>query len=168
MRRRDLLRALLLLLVDAPASVAAEPGPAGLSDAERTTLLAFAEVLVGGRPFSPPERGEILNHLDDRIKASEPMLILYREAAASLDQRAGARFSALGIRSRTELVARDHLAPSPGQLHPPDDDAYRVRTRVAPDLIAAYYRSSVGWAIVGYTVFPGRCGDLTRYTHPEA
>jgi len=43
-----------------------------------------------------------------------------------------------------------------------------VREKAVPDLINGYWRSPAGWAAVGYGVFPGRCGDLTRYTRPEA
>jgi hypothetical protein len=43
-----------------------------------------------------------------------------------------------------------------------------VRTRVIPDLIEGYWGSPAGWAAVGYEAFPGRCGDLTRYTRSEA
>ena len=47
------------------------------------------------------------------------------------------------------------------------DDANTIRTQAAPDLIGAYYASASGWEVVGYSTFPGRCGDLSRYTAPE-
>ena len=56
----------------------------------------------------------------------------------------------------------------PIRLGPFPDDASLVRTRVVPNLIAGYYASPAGWAVVGYDVFPGRCGDLARYTGPGA
>jgi len=177
MRRRELLRALLLVLGNAPVSAADERGlrslTAGaetgtLSDTERETLLSFAEVLVSGRSLSSPERAEVLSHIDDRVRTTEAMLPLYRDAAALLDRLAGAPFSRLGILERSDLIARHHLAPARGRPNPPDAAAHSVRTRVAPDLIGGYYRSAAGWAVVGYGAFPGRCGDLVRYTRPES
>jgi hypothetical protein len=186
MRRRELLRACLLVLGDVPASVPGEPAPRpsgqvlprvasapppvggeALSDLERETLLAFAEVLVEGRPLSPSERGALLSHIEDRVRAWDGTLALYRDTAALLDRLAGTGFSTLGLRERSALVARDGLGPSPRRIDRADDAARTVRTQVAPDLIAGYYGSPAGWAVVGYGVFPGRCGDLSRYTRPE-
>lgn len=186
MRRRELLWALALVLGDVRASAPAElaprspgnarqgadpPAPSAetrpLSDAESETLLAFAELLVGDRPLSPPERSELLSHIADRARASADTVARYRETAALLDRLAGLPFATLGMRERFDLVARHDVAPSRARVRHPDDAAQMVRTRVAPDLIAGYYASSMGWAVVGYGVFPGRCGDLVRYTRPE-
>jgi hypothetical protein len=186
MRRRELLRAFALVLGDVRASVPEEPAPLApgqvrprvasspsprvgeaLSDSEREALLAFAEVLVEGRPLSPSERGALLSHLEDRVRAWEGTLALYRDTAALLDRLAGTGFSTLGLRERTELVTREGLGPSRRRIEGGDDAARAARTRVAPDLIAGYYASPAGWAVVGYEVYPGRCGDLTRYTRPE-
>ena len=46
------------------------------------------------------------------------------------------------------------------------EQARDVRGRAVPDLIGGDYSSPVGWAVVGYDSFPGKCGDLTRYTGP--
>lgn len=146
-------------------TVSADGGP--LSDTEKETLLAFAEVLVGSRPLSPPERGELLSDIADRGRASEDTLALYRETAALLDRLARTPFTTLGMRERLEVVARHDLAPSRARVLRPHDAAYAVQKRVAPDLIAGYYSSPMGWAAVGYGIFPGRCGDLVRYTRPE-
>jgi len=186
MRRRELLGALLLGFSGASPSIAGEPGPRApgpapdgtelrasptdslpLVDVERETLLAFAGVLLGERPLSAAARRELLSHIVDRVSASDGMLALYRQTAALLDRLAGAPFSTFEIDKRLALVVRHRLVPSRGRVEPRDDAARAVRTRVAPDLIAGYYASPIGWALVGYVVFPGRCGDLVRYTRPE-
>ena len=95
------------------------------------------------------------------------MLGLYREAAAVLDRLAGAPFSKLAMRDRRDIVARHDLAPSRARIPRPEGVANAIRRHVALDLIAGYYASPTGWALVGYGIFPGRCGDLTRYTRPE-
>ena len=171
MRRRDLLRAFALVLASASTGVGDEPAPRAerqpLSDTEKETLLAFAEVLVGDRPLPVPARAELLSHITARVMASEDTLALYREAAAVLDRLAGAPFSTLAMRDRRDIVARHDLAPSRARMPRTEGVANAIRRHVAPDLIAGYYASPTGWALVGYGIFPGRCGNLARYTRPE-
>jgi hypothetical protein len=75
------------------------------------------------------------------------------------------------VTDRATLVIRYHLGSSdvqPGEpLGPLPEQARAVRTQAVPDLIGGYYRSPAGWAVVEYRTFPGRCGDLARYTGPE-
>ena len=187
MRRRELLRTMLVVLTGECSGVAGQvaahaAGPAQdsvdpaarstdtrpLTDAERDALVAFAEVLVGSRPLSPPERHEVLMHIVYRASTSEEILALYRDAATLLEKLAGAPFAALTFRARSDLLVRHRLVPSRGVFEAPDQPATPIRRRVAPDLIAGYYAAPMGWAVVGYGVFPGRCGDLTRYTRAEA
>jgi hypothetical protein len=156
----------------APPGGGADSARRTLSGAELDTLVAFAEMVVEGRPFSAAERAALLEHLADR--AAEPSgyyLDLYRTTARLLDRLARARFPTLAPDQRRALLSRYRLMSAtvrPGEpLGPHPNDAREVRTRAVPDLIAGYYRSPVGWAVVGYTTFPGRCGDLARYTTSE-
>ena len=139
-----------------------------LSSTERRTLVDLAEVLGGGRPLLPIEREDILSHITQRETASSEMLAVYRETAALLNRLAEVPFSALPFSKRRELVARQNHVPFRRGTQLSDDAAHTKSVTVALDLIAAYYGTSVGWAVVGYGVFPGRCGDLVRYTHPES
>ena len=143
-----------------------------LSAAEMEDLVAFGEVLVEGRTLSPAERRYLVEHIagpDER--ASPEYLALYRTTVELLDRLAGRRFASLDIGERIALI----VAPSPGcrrtgratRTSGRSPTKLRVvRTRVVPDLIGGYYGSPAGWAVVGYDSFPGRCGDLTRYTRP--
>jgi hypothetical protein len=154
----------------APGRAEAAPGP--LSGRERDSLVAFAEVLVGERPFSAEERSAVFDHLAERAgEASGYYLELYRTTAGLLDRLAGVRFASLSPERRRALLSRHRLTSAtvlPGEALGPSPDAARaVRTRAVPDLIGGYYGSPVGWAAVGYATFPGRCGDLARYTRPE-
>jgi hypothetical protein len=171
MRRRDVLRTFALVLAGPSTGVGDEPAPRAvsqpLSDTEKDALLAFAEVLVGDRPLPVPARAELLSHMSARVMAREDMLSLYREAAAVLDRLAGIPFSTLTMRDRRDLVARHDLAPSRARMPRPEGVANEIRRHVASDLIGGYYASPMGWALVGYGIFPGRCGDLARYTRPE-
>jgi hypothetical protein len=181
MTRRELLRGGALLLAgSSPAacvrerrtgSTPAPPAGAGdgapLTEPEQETLLAFCEVLVGDRPFAPAEREELLKEIVDRAGFSADTLRRYRETATLLDARAGGAFGGWPIADRTAIVARNDFAPSRAPLPRTDDAAHNARAYVAPGLIASYYASSMGWAAVGYVVFPGRCSDLGRYTSPE-
>ena len=152
----------------------AQPGPAPttLSRAEIEDLLAFAEVLVEGRPLSPAERGHLVEHIEGRAKqGSGYYLSLYRTTVGLLDRLTGARFSSLDVAQRVTLMTRYRLTSS--DVRPREnlgafpEEMREVRTRAVPDLIGGYYGSPAGWAAVGYGAFPGRCGDLARYTGPE-
>jgi hypothetical protein len=178
--RRTLLQRLLIVLGIRPgnlaspvtaraAEMAAQPG--ALSSLELDDLVAFGEVLVEGRALSPAERGFLVEHIEDRLKRSPGYLSSYRTTVSTLERLAGRPFSRLDLRERTELVARHRL----GVSHVPVDEApgsspdevQPDRKQVVEDLISGYYASPAGWALVGYQTFPGRCGDLTRYTRAE-
>jgi hypothetical protein len=155
------------------APVPPSPVPGGLlSEFEIEALVAFAEVLVEGRPLSPVERGYLIDHISVRTaQGSGYYVSLYQTAVRFLDRLAGGRFSSLGIAQRILLTARHRLVSSdlrPGEhLTPFPEDEREVRARTVPDLIGGYYGSPAGWAVVGYGTFPGQCGDLARYTTPE-
>ena len=178
MTRRDLIRRLLLLLgIEAvapargagrrggeaaaqPVDRAPAPPPERLSRTELDSLLGFGEIVVEGRPLPAAELAYLASHIEERAaEASGYHRAHYRTAVGLLDRLAGSPFSSLGFDQRTALVARHRLTVSrvlPDEdLGPFPEDARAVRTRVVPDLIAGYYRSPAGWAVVGYDVFPG-------------
>jgi hypothetical protein len=190
--RRNLIRqALLLLGIDSaglmgcvagraaenicrPSGAVVQPATPGgmLSGAEVENLVAFGEVLVEGRPLELEERGYLAEHLEYRARGSPEYLALYRRTAVILERLAGRRFADLEIRERIALIDRHRLVPSrgwPGEsLDLLNAETRADVTRTVKDLISGYYASEAGWAIVGQDAFPGRCGDLTRYTRPEA
>lgn len=142
-----------------------------LSSTEMEDLVAFGEVLVVGGTLGPAERRYLVEHFQDQTVRSPDYLPFYRTTVSTLEHLAGRRFASLDIRERLELVSRYRLAPSrmsPGADPGPFPAEMRIlRTRVVPDLISGYYGSPAGWAIVDYQIFPGRCGDLSRYTRAE-
>jgi len=144
-----------------------------ISGAEVEDLVAFAEALVGAAPLSRPEREHLVDHIEHRAKqGSGYYLDLYRTTVHLLNRLAGARLSSLDLPRRAALMTRHRLMVSdvrPGErLGPFAEDARAVRTRTVPDLIGGYYGSPAGWAAVAYGDFPGKCGDLTRYTRAES
>jgi hypothetical protein len=142
-----------------------------LSPAEIEDLIAFAEIVVEGRPLAPAARADLLAHIEDRLERRPESVELYRTTVRLLERLAGRRFSALDAAARLELVGRHRLAVP--DVRPSEslgrfaDEVRTVRSRVVRDVIGGYYASPSGWAVVGYAVFPGRCGELTRYTRPE-
>lgn len=177
MTRRALLAIASLLGVAArapaviAAAAAARPAPARLSSQELDDLLAFAEVLVGGQAVDAEGRRHLAEHIEDRIARRPEYLGFYRAVVDHLQRLGGQRFSALEPRQRVEMVRRERLMSRDVRAEDPPappDDLRGVRNRVVRDLVGAYYASPSGWAIVGYDTFPGRCGDLGRYTRPEA
>jgi hypothetical protein len=121
--------------------------------------------------LSPVERAAFVGELEARAARGSDSLALYRTAVSLLERLAGRRFSTLDVPARLELIARYRLDSShvrPGDdFGPYADDMRRVRLAAVRALIADYYSSSAGWAIVGYTVFPGVCGNLERYTRAQ-
>ncbi len=172
MTRRRFLQALLLGLLSRGGAVAQQPASTSLSSLETENLLAFAEVIVEGRTLSSIERGYLADHLEDAVQRVAGLLGQYRLAARLLDALAGKRFASLTFSERNRLVevfrldARNVLPPGADPVRS-QAEARLVRARVVPNLIAGYWASPAGWSAVGYATFPGRCGDLTRYTRSE-
>jgi hypothetical protein len=186
--RRGLIHGLLVILLGGdpaarlgrfgwriPDVAAGPPAPSSgpvssrpLSSPDLEDLVSFAGVLVEGRTLSPVEVSYLVDHIGYRVTQGPDYLSFYRSAITLINRMAGARFSSLGLDQRIALVTRYRLNSAviwPDEdLGPSPDDARDVRTRVAPDLIGGYYGSPVGWAVVGYDAFPGRCADLGRYT----
>jgi hypothetical protein len=156
--------------------VRAAPDPAlELSNAEMEDLVAFGEALVEGRTLALGERRSLVEHIVEQTGRGPRYVALYRTTVVMLERLAGRRFASLEIGERVQLIAHHGLAGAPGRaeddeedLEPMPQDLRIVRTSAAPDLIRGYYGSPAGWAVVGYQSFPGRCGDLTRYTRPES
>jgi len=137
----------------------------GASVAAGDTLLAFAEALIGSEALNAPGREVLLEHMQSRIKEDADLRTQYAACAALLDRLAGVPFARLPLKARQDLVARYQLLPGAPHEAAGDETARDVRHQIAPDLIAAYYRSAMGWAAVGYTAaFPGRCAGLAEYT----
>jgi hypothetical protein len=143
-----------------------------LSEPELEDLIAFTELLVEGRPLSPIEQKSLVENIGERVAREQDYLDLYRTTVSLLQRLAGRRFASLAPAERIALITRHKLNST--DVRPGDDlglfpdDMRVVRTRALRDLIADYYNSPAGWAVVGYDVFPGRCGDLWRYTRPES
>ena len=188
MTRRGLIRRALLILGIVPTGVIgcasrratgrvtlpvrdAQDPASQLSTAEVENLVAFGEVVVEGRTLALAERRSLVEHLEGRTKRSARYRALYRSAASTLDHLAGGPFASLAVSERVEFIARHRLASAP-ELQEEDLDPLPAEIRalqgVASDLIHGYYASPAGWAVVGYQTFPGRCGNLTRYTRAES
>ena len=176
--RRGLLRTALFAAAYVPGPLPwvrdtadAAQAPGRLSSAELDELIAFAELLVEGRPLTRAGREVLVAEIEARGTRDADSITLYRKTVELLRSLAGRPFSALDISARRALIAKHKLDSSdvrPGdELGPFAEDVTAVRTEALRLLISDYYGSSAGWAAVGYQVFPGRCGDLTRYTRRE-
>ncbi len=143
-----------------------------LSAAETDAVVALGEVVVEGRALSPTARRYLADHVVERAREVPGFLSLYRNTARALDELAGGRFATLDAAARDALVARHILPASESETRRDLRLVFRrslveIGELAVPDLIRGYYGSGAGWELVGYTTFPGRCGDLLRYTRPE-
>ncbi len=162
-----LVRGLISVAALLPAAArASEPRP--LSAAELDTLLAFGEVVVDGRSLSADGRAALIEAIVDTVSRATDRVGLYRGAAQQLDRLAGRELGSLELGDRAAMIARHRLDVRAIAEEPVTDVARFIRTSLGPELIAAYWRSAAGWATVDYQTFPGRCGDLVRYTRPES
>jgi len=146
--------------------------PGVLSKREMETIVAFAAVLVEGRELDAQEASHVVEHVTDKAGKTPGYLALYRKTAGLLDRLAGAPFSSLSLERRIGLMTQhrftDYDVRIREYLLPYGRETLTVRALAVPDLIRGYYFSPAGWAAVGYRAFPGRCGDLMRYTSAEA
>jgi hypothetical protein len=162
LKRRRLLQA-LASASGCVASGATWALPRG-SVAAGDTMLAFAEALLGSEALTVNAREVLLEHLRLRTLVDARVAVQYRDCATLLDRLAGVPFATLPLKTRHDLLARHQLLPG-APAEAAGETARDLRLQIAPDLIAAYYRSPMGWAAVGYTAaFPGRCAGLEEYT----
>jgi hypothetical protein len=162
--RRLIVRLLIAGSWSVPVAARAATAPPG--DIVET-LVALAEVLVGEHPLSPDTRRDVIDDLRDAASTSPVREARYTATARLLDRLAGDGFARLPFADRRALVAEHRLGSSrlgADEAETLPEDLRDARIRVAPELIAAYWRAPAGWSNVGYTTFPGRCGDLTQYT----
>lgn len=157
---------------DPPADTDPEEATGTLTPAELAAVVALGEILAEGRVLAAGERRHLVEHVEWRARETPGHVTLYRITARVLDRLAGGPFAALDAARRSELMIRhrltDPIVRPDENLGAFPEEVREVRARAAPDLVGGYYASPAGWAIVGYTVFPGRCGDLARYTRAEA
>ena len=156
-----------LLIVGSWGVPVAAPATAAPPGDVVETMAALAEVLVGEQPLSPDTRRDVVDEVRDAVSTSPQREARYAATARLLDRLAGGGFVRLPFADRRALVTQHRLGSTrlvadEGETLP--EDLRDARLRVAPELIAAYWRSPAGWSAVGYTAFPGRCGDLTQYT----
>jgi hypothetical protein len=141
--------------------------PSSLAPTELDTLLAFGEVVVDEPARGAAARALLAEAIEDALRRDPARVASYRAAARLLERLAGRALADLDAADRRALLARHRLdARRIGDDESVTDDARFVRAGLLPELIGAYWRSAAGWAVVGYATFPGRCGDLVRYTRP--
>ena len=146
--------------------------PGVLSKREMETIVAFTAVLVEGRELDAQEASYVIEHVTDKAGKTPGSLALYRKTAGLLDRLAGAPFSSLSLERRIGLMTQHRFTEYDVKIReyllPFGRETLMVRALAVPDLVGGYYFSPAGWAAVGYRAFPGRCGELTRYTSAEA
>jgi hypothetical protein len=146
-----------------------------LSDAQHEVIYALLQVLAGDTSFP---RADVRTRVDERTSTVPGYLREYETAvellsAATARRRPGAAFPGLSVDARDEVL-RSILRQYPSPRRQPmwrrrlrltsenidalvaGGQARRLRLYVVRDLLAFYFSSAAGWAVVGYQAFPGR------------
>lgn len=142
-----------------------------LSNGEKETIIAYAEVLVKEKGLTIEERKYITEHIDYRTQNTPGYLSLYRSTASLLNRLTKSNFPALDLNERVTAVISNHLISHHVKgweyLNPFQRQELTIRVYVVPDIIKGFYSSPAGWAVVGYEKFPGICSNLFLYTQSE-
>jgi hypothetical protein len=146
-----------------------------LTDAQHEVIYALLQVLAGDTSFP---RADVRAYVDERTSTVPGYLREYQTAvellsAATARRHPGTAFPALSVAARDEVL-RSFLRRYPSPRGQPawrrrlrltsenvdtlvaGGQARRFRLYVARDLLAFYFSSAAGWAVVGYQAFPGR------------
>ena len=151
-----------------------------LRDREMRTFIALGETLSS--PKSIPPADFFRDFVNAATKTQPGLLREYRRAAELLDAsssglfREGGRrqFAGLPRSGRDQVLrtllwrysARDRVVRKLEKLAA-SRSALAFRIYIVKPLVEQYYRSSYGWAVVGYDSFPGRPpADPRAYTKP--
>ncbi|MEP6572052.1 MAG: hypothetical protein ABJD11_05125 [Gemmatimonadota bacterium] len=150
-----------------------------LAPHEMSAIIGLAAVLIpSDQPFDP----DFFTRFVNRRTASAPgCLVAYRDAARLLlelgrkYQSPTVPFGDLPLHERsgilesllTPYAANNRLMKSTEPLFT-SESKQRLRKLVVHDLLDAWYRSAGGWAVVGYTHFPGvPASDPLEYSKPR-
>lgn len=149
-----------------------------LEDAEMRSIIALGETLAP--PEFAPSDSFFRKHVDVVTQSQPGLLREYRRAAALLNTKTAQAygkdtlFQALAPAERDKVLetvlwrfdASDRILRKLEKLAA-SRDALALRIYIAGPLIEHYYRSSYGWAVVGYESYPGRPPlDPRAYTKP--
>jgi len=157
--------------------------PVGLLEAdEMATITRLAEVLVPPDTTPGASAGWVREHVDQTTGSRPGYLREYRAAAGLLDEAAAAlqpsvtHFHLLAVAAADQVLRgmfgrRRNASPWRSRMERLTASGRR-RERcwnfVIHDLLQGFYRTSSGWAVVGYDSYPGVPGDPRAYTSPPA
>lgn len=142
------------------------------------TVVALAETLVPAdeSPGAAPEW--VREFVTGKTEGEPGYYLEYRNAVALLDelagegQRASRRFASLSPVEREECL-RNYIGPHGWWRRAAsrllwDSESLRRRAHfrqfVVKELVVEFYLTADGWAVVGYSNYPGVPGDSREYT----
>lgn len=152
-----------------------------LDAADHATVYALFQVICDDATFSP---NDVRTFVDGRTRTFRGNFVAYRQSVRLLDETARARFDGRAFAALSaadgDAVLRALFRPFP---HPEREPRWRRRTGLTShnldllsergarrrlrhetmtDLLAWYYGTEAGWAVVGWTEFPGKPTEWWR------
>jgi len=152
-----------------------------LSDAEMRTILALVEVAAPRTKMQSVDHEFFQRHVNNKTSNVKGYLKEYREGAKLLDETTHKvidhrqDFVALSVAERNTVLEAILWKYRAGAILKPRVElllasrtALSFREFVLKDLLAAFYRSGMGWALVGYIHYPGTpAADPFDYAKPN-
>jgi hypothetical protein len=152
-----------------------------LSDEEMEEVFALAEALFPQDQDITATRHFVRHYVNGRTTSRQGYLAEYQRAVALLQETTnelldtGQQFSELPMADRNAVLSELLEPPRTGRIGHFFDRIFgsgeipAFRAHVVRDLLQAFYRSPDGWAVVGYSNYPGvPARDPREYTRPLA
>lgn len=151
-----------------------------LSEKEMGIILALSEVLVPQDVTPEPRYVFFRNHINYKTSNVRGYLKEYREGVRLLEEATGEIIGANKSFSKINMWEREKVLESILWRYHSDEvirpflekifvseRTLAFREFVVKDILMAFYGSSAGWAIVGYSHYPGvPAADPREYTRP--
>lgn len=142
--------------------------PAALGEATGAALHGFLEVYLPPSSAPPAAVAATVSWADGEARRVRGW---GRALGEGLDALGGEAGRELFARSDTEtrrraLDERFQRARATDYLTASGRAYARFRHYVLPAIVTEHFAGAAGWAVVGYTMFPGRCGAARAYTQP--
>ncbi|MFN2432973.1 MAG: hypothetical protein ABR599_09225 [Gemmatimonadota bacterium] len=144
--------------------------PAPLAERTRAALGGFLETYLPPSAALPDAIGSTVAYADAEAQQTPGFGAALGAGLDSMGGEAGrALFAGGSPQARRRALEARFVPTGPVHYLGSGGRAYlRFRHWVLPSVVAEHFAGAAGWRVVGYQIFPGRCGAPRAYTQPPA